>query len=118
MHQTNDAPMTAGERARIARACHGISEELAESIGDTYGPEEIIPEAVDRENPVALNYRDAEGKTSARVLSPYEVRDTQAGDTIVVGFDHDREAIRSFRFDRIDTAALAETEFIAPVEEV
>ena len=118
MHLTNDAPMTAGERARIERACHGIPEELAGAISGPINPAEAIPQAVEDEQPIALNYSDAKGATSARVLSPYEVRETKAGDTIVVGYDHDREDIRSFRFDRIDAAAFADCEYVPPTEEV
>lgn len=37
-----------------------------------------------------------------RVITPEELKTTRQGDQILVAYDHDRQATRSFRVDRIE----------------
>lgn len=50
------------------------------------------------ETPITLDYTKANGEKVQRKITPY----TAKGGNILVGYDHKRDAIRSFRMDRVD----------------
>lgn len=50
------------------------------------------------ESTINLNYTKADGSKVQRKITPY----TAKGSNVLVGYDHKRDAIRSFRMERID----------------
>lgn len=73
-----------------------------------------VPEGDTAHNPrpieatVRLSYRDFEGARTERLVDVREC-DTAAPDGLLIGFCHLRQAIRSFRLDRIHRAVDVET---------
>jgi proteasome accessory factor B len=62
---------------------------------------ETLTTAITARGPVTFNYIAAELSIEERVVDPYGIA-TRNGHWYLVGFDHKREGIRIFRFDRID----------------
>lgn len=63
-------------------------------------PLDDVADAVVRRLPLRFGYRTADGRTSERTIDPYAVvRRRRAW--YVVGRDHDRDAPRAFRLDRV-----------------
>lgn len=64
--------------------------------------------AITDERRVMFRYtKEGERDWSLRTLSPYEVIKVSNG-TVVRGWDHDRDAIRSFRLDRIEALTICD----------
>jgi len=59
-----------------------------------------VAEAVLERIPLRFAYRGADGRESTRVLDPYAVLRRRRA-WYIVGRDHDRDALRAFRLDRI-----------------
>lgn len=69
--------------------------------------EERLATAITSEHPVMFRYRkEGERNWELRQLSPYELIKVQRG-AVVRGWDHQREAIRSFRLDRMEGVSAA-----------
>lgn len=98
-----------------------VEKRLAalERAGETLDPrtdnEVRLRLAIEAELPVTFKYRDREGASSYRVVSPYElgVKYGQNGATAwcdkfisLVAWDHGREAPRHFRVERIEGPVL------------
>lgn len=50
---------------------------------------------------VEMSYRDEQGRRSERVIEPYSLKQTKAGDLVLYAVDVAKDAIRSFRTDGI-----------------
>ncbi len=62
---------------------------------------ETLTNSITSRIPVTFNYIAADLSIEARIVDPYGIA-TRNGHWYLVGFDHKREGIRIFRFDRID----------------
>lgn len=60
-----------------------------------------LSDACDAQVPVLFLYRDAEGQTSARVVSPHRVTRTSGGFWSLECWDHGRQDYRHFRVERL-----------------
>lgn len=67
---------------------------------------------------VDLEYRDEQGRRSNRVIEPYSLRRTQAGDILLMAVRADSGEARSYRLDRILSARATQRAFVPryPVE--
>lgn len=77
---------------------------------------EVIDNAIVNEEIVRFWYLPGESLSPPqwRTLSPYEA--SEDGETIL-GYDHDREELRRFRFDRIiDIETILDEDYIRPIE--
>lgn len=54
-----------------------------------------------KEGSVMLHYTKADGTKVKRRVTPYSAKKTKDGKYLVIGYDHHREAVRSFRMDSI-----------------
>jgi predicted DNA-binding transcriptional regulator YafY len=68
----------------------------------------LLAEAIRRGRRVRLSYRSFEGERTQRELSPYGLV-VHAGRWYLATHDHSREALRTFRVDRIERAAIVDT---------
>lgn len=60
-----------------------------------------LDEAIREETPVQFRYdKEGDGFAALRTFSPWEIKDYEYS-TIVIGYDHDRDAIRGFDIDKI-----------------
>jgi len=57
-----------------------------------------INKAIKKASPINIKYTKADGSQVDRKVTPY----TAKGKNVLIGFDHQRNAIRSFRVDRIN----------------
>ena len=67
----------------------------------------VVADAIRRTRRINVSYRSFEGEESQRELSPYGLV-VHAGRWYLAGYDHSREALRTFRVDRIDRVAISE----------
>lgn len=68
-------------------------------------PEIALTVACDERRVVTFKYRDRDGETSWRVVSPYELRIINGiGSLSLQCYDHGREGLRHFRVERIEGA--------------
>ena len=67
---------------------------------------------------IDLDYRDEQGRRSTRVIEPYSLRRTQAGDVLLMAVRADSAQARSYRLDRIEGARAMQRTFTPryPVE--
>lgn len=102
----------AEQNARIAKleaSVERLTEQLAVALpAEPYAPSQVTTEddldgAILREEVVEFVYRDREGVQSLRQVSPYDLTDAANGARLLVGYDHDRDGIRQFRIERIDS---------------
>jgi len=75
----------------------------------------LLAEAIRRRRRIQISYRSFGGEQSERVLSPYGLV-VHAGLWYLAAFDHGRDAIRTFRVDRIGGAELTHEPAAAPEE--
>lgn len=66
-------------------------------------PVEALADAVVGGASVRFTYRPASGEVGARTVDPYAVA-SRRGAWYLVGRDHDRDAVRAFRLDRVEGA--------------
>ncbi len=64
-------------------------------------PIEVIRFAASNRLCVELHYTDEQGKRSVRIIEPYSLRRTQAGDIVLHAVRSDNQQHRSYRIDRI-----------------
>lgn len=62
---------------------------------------ETLTTSITARIPVTFNYIASDLRIESRIVDPYGIA-TRNGHWYLVGFDHNREGIRIFRFDRID----------------
>ena len=55
-----------------------------------------LAKAISERGPVHITYRKLNGRTVKRKVTPYEVKGN-----LLIGHDHKREAVRSYRMDRL-----------------
>jgi len=70
-------------------------------------PEEIIREAGRKRKCVRIVYTDKKGESTWRETEPYEVKDYK-----YFGYCLEKEGIRAFLLENIDSAVMLEREFI------
>jgi proteasome accessory factor B len=63
-------------------------------------PVDAVADAVVERRTISFGYRTADGATGTRTLDPYAIVQRRAA-WYLVGRDHDREAVRAFRLDRV-----------------
>jgi predicted DNA-binding transcriptional regulator YafY len=101
------------EQRIVGAAINGRSY-LAEAT-----PWEWLADDIDNEVPVAFDYTDREGNVTERTVSPYELYRAANGDELLRAYDHDRDAIRSFRLDKVEGIRHvgAAAVYVQPVED-
>lgn len=81
---------------------------------------EALEDAVEDKRVVTFQYKKANGSVSTRTLSPYEVTgDITEGNLKVLGWDHERKALRSFKIDHHQMAEVQvapDAEYQEPVD--
>lgn len=97
-----------------------VEEPVWQAEPETQEPdleaEQFLHSAIAGEQPILFRYtKPGQNDWESRVISPYEVQDVTNG-TIVLGWDHRREDIRSFRLDRMDALTVASCEYRQPVD--
>jgi predicted DNA-binding transcriptional regulator YafY len=102
------------ERVRAERRPRGTALGTNPPTSDPADMEELIHAAIDAERAIAFVYEN--GETSARVISPYELRVAGNGHLMVSGFDHGRDAMRHFRVGRIRAVSFAAAPYVEPVD--
>jgi predicted DNA-binding transcriptional regulator YafY len=124
LEEINDSFLTNWPKIVVARI--GFLEERVAALEDLaveYPDDDELPApepvpaliagAIDIEKPLLFRYTKPGEEWESRMLSPYELIKVQNG-TIVRGWDHDREEIRSFRLDRIEALTWACTAYRKP----
>ncbi|WP_433380092.1 helix-turn-helix transcriptional regulator [Streptosporangium sp. CA-115845] len=113
--------------AKIQRVLPGPLRERVDAISETLGhtgaatrapapkagPLLALADAARRRVTVRLAYRSWRGDASTRDLDPYGIV-FHSGRWYVAGLDHDSGEIRTFRVDRVASAARTERRFPAP----
>lgn len=113
-----EPPEEAGDRANARQEAKPletpedlIEGELPAHRAEAAGFEAIrdrIGRAISNERAVYFWYtKEGEPMSEDRLLSPYELKKVHNG-VVMLGWDHVREDIRSFRLDRIDKLRLSE----------
>lgn len=62
----------------------------------------VLAAAIELQLVVEFTYTNGDGERLVRVVSPYELRDTQDGRRFVLGYEHNREGLRQFEITRIE----------------
>src|SRR5712691_7828051 len=74
-------------------------------------PLEVIRFAASNRLCVELDYMDEEGTRSVRIIEPYSLRRTQAGDIVLHAVRADNQLHRSYRVDRVRGASTTQRTF-------
>lgn len=74
-------------------------------------PIEVIRFAASNRLCVELDYMDEQGRRSTRIIEPYSLRQTQAGEVVLHAVRADSQQHRSYRVDRIRGAATTQRTF-------
>jgi predicted nucleotidyltransferase component of viral defense system len=74
-------------------------------------PLEIVRFAAANRLCVSLDYRDEQGRRDVRIIEPYSLRRTGAGEILLMAVKADSGEIRSYRADRIVGAAATQRSF-------
>lgn len=80
---------------------------------------EKIEVAIEYQMGLTIDYTKADGEEVERKILPYAIDTTKEGEQIVRTYDFEREAIRSFRVDRlnqIDAELFDPLELVNPTE--
>lgn len=109
---------------RIEGRLDQLEAAVAEADGLTIGSygtadpddtEAIIEAAIRLNQVIRFVYEDRDGVASVRTLSPYEWQEPNDEQVLVMGFDHDREALRHFDLSRIEcVGTVPEDEYREP----
>jgi len=97
----------AGITAKLAARIGRLEDDAPLDRPTAYAPEDELPveaavrDAASRAVPVAFVYTDVDGVTSLRHVTPETVEAGSDGAIYMVATDHDRDAFRAFRLDRI-----------------
>ena len=85
-----------------ARAPDPVELEAAPTTRLELSPEPVdeVAEAIVERQPLAFDYRAADGTQGRRTVDPYGVVQRRSA-WYLVGRDHDRDALRAFRLDRM-----------------
>ena len=124
--RSEQEPALIGALAQLARALsvpvvtrylQGLiaASERRPAHGQRQEVERVIVDAFVRRQGVAVTYRDAEGRESERVLSPYFLEPRAESRTLYI-FAHDELSgeVRPFRIDRVRDARLLTQTFTVP----
>ena len=124
--RTEQEPALIGALAQLARALsvpvvirylQGLiaASERRPARGPRYEVERVIVDAFVRRQRVEVTYRDAEGRETRRVLSPYFLEPRAESRTLYI-FAHDELSgeVRPFRIDRVRDARLLPQTFTVP----
>ncbi|MBJ7595640.1 MAG: transcriptional regulator [Candidatus Dormibacteraeota bacterium] len=124
--RSEQAPALIGALAQLARALsvpvvtrylQGLiaASERRPAHGERQEVERVIVDAFVRRQGVAVTYRDAEGRETQRVLSPYFLEPRAESRTLYI-FAHDDLSgeVRPFRLDRVRDARLLPQTFTVP----
>lgn len=68
--------------------------------------------AMDRQHPVTIAYRKADGTETVRTIEIYEVLTTKAGDVIAKAMDRETGDRRTWRLDRISSYSVHRTAYL------
>ncbi len=99
-------PLTAGDTVIRPPAGRLSIPGMANSA-----PLEVIRFAASNRLCVELDYMDEQGRRGVRVIEPYSLRRTQAGDTVLHAVRVDNQLHRSYRVDRIRGARTTQRTF-------
>jgi WYL domain len=94
-----------------------VSPLLPVSVTDIPDLEGLVESYIEAEVPFLIEYTREDGEEIVRVVSPYEIEAIKDGSPFnppkyVRGWDHHRDAIRTFRLARIQAIGPARQEFI------
>lgn len=92
-------------RRSIRAALHAGRSLVTAVRGWHYGLLVRLYAAIDTGATVRIGYRDADGVTSSRSISPHRFQVSAAGRIIIRAYDHRDGEDTSFRTDRISTFA-------------
>jgi predicted DNA-binding transcriptional regulator YafY len=103
--------------AQQAASEEGIARAILAALDtEPVAVEDEIGRAIAGEIAVTFDYEDREGNVTPRTVSPYAVYQG-GGAELVRAYDHDRDALRSFRLDRIaGTVEAAAGDYVYPVD--
>lgn len=79
------------------------------TIYDSLYPPELLTEVVREQRTIKFTYRPATHEPSVRTVDPYAIV-RRRGNWYLIGHDHTRAGIRSYRVDRIDGTIVAVSE--------
>lgn len=77
-----------------------VDADPSTRVATSVEPVDAVADAVVHRTPVSFGYRTAAGVRGQRRLDPYGVAQRR-GVWYLIGRDHDRDAVRAFRFDRM-----------------
>jgi predicted DNA-binding transcriptional regulator YafY len=78
---------------------------------------EVIDNAIINEEVVRFDYF-ANGYPQSRTLSPYEASEASEDGESILGFDHDRAALRRFQYSKImDIETIEDEDYVKPIDQ-
>ena len=103
----------------LARRASRADESVSATLGGAHEYRErvlrLVLDAIERSETLALSYRKpGAGVAVERVVDPYLLH-VQSGVVYLIGFAHDRGAVRTFRADRVRDARLTGRAFTSRV---
>jgi proteasome accessory factor B len=93
--------LAAGKLAALAPDPADLDLPVAARIEVEPGPVDRVADAIIERRVITFRYRRADGTLGERTVDPYAVAGRR-GSWYVVGRDHDRDALRAFRLDRVE----------------
>jgi predicted DNA-binding transcriptional regulator YafY len=104
-------PVALRERPRALQETMLVDRDGSETLAES-GVVSLLSLASQQHRQVHLRY-NSDGDITERMYDPYSVIQYD-GRWYVVGYCHLRQALRTFRLDRVDSVALLDTPFIPP----
>lgn len=102
-----DRPAIAALMAKLARGSTGAPPGLAVGGGRPDAALGLVREAIAAGRTLEFDYRSSRGETAHRTIDPLRV-DSLDRDWYVRGWDHAREAARTFRVDRMSAVRVGD----------
>lgn len=124
--RSSQDPALIGALAQLARALRipAVTRYLETTLAAAeMRPEDDARKSVDRaimdafvdHQVVTISYRDKNGNTSSRRISPYFLEPRPEGRTVyVIGYDEKSNEVRAFRLDRVTDARVTGPSFTVP----
>lgn len=111
--------LAAGKLAALAPDPAELDLPVAARIEVEPGPVDRVADAIIDHRVITFRYRRADGSVSDRTVDPYAVAGRR-GSWYVVGRDHDRDALRAFRLDRVEgrIRAVGEAQAFTPPDDL
>jgi proteasome accessory factor C len=94
-------------QSKLARGASGAPSQVAVENTETNELLSLVRRAVDEGVQIEFDYSGVRGQSERRRVDPLRVESVDA-DWYLRGYDHLREAIRTFRLDRISKAAVSD----------